>query len=31
MQVYALIKSVAIDRQSLGRRDNAERFLSETD
>ena len=31
LQVYALIKSVAIDRQSLGRRDGAERFLAEDD
>lgn len=31
LQVYALIKSVAIDRQSLGRRDAAERFLAEDD
>ena len=31
LRVYALIKSVAIDRQALGRRDGAERFLSEDD
>ncbi len=31
MQVYALIKSIAIDRQSLGRRDAGERFLAEED
>jgi molybdate transport system ATP-binding protein len=31
LQVYALIKSVAIDRQSLGRRDDAGRFLAEDD
>ncbi len=29
LSVYALIKSVAIDRQALGRRDGAERFLAE--
>lgn len=29
MEVYALIKSVAIDRQGLGRRDRTERFLAE--
>src|SRR3546814_10457585 len=29
LQVYALVKSVAIDRQSLGRRDAAARFLAE--
>ncbi|NIA67182.1 molybdenum ABC transporter ATP-binding protein [Pelagibius litoralis] len=29
LKVFALIKSVAIDRQSLGRRDQAARFLSE--
>jgi molybdate transport system ATP-binding protein len=31
LQVYALIKSVAIDRQSLGRRDDIGRFLAEDD
>jgi molybdate transport system ATP-binding protein len=31
LQVHALIKSVAIDRQSLGRRDDAGRFLAEDD
>ena len=31
LEVYALIKSVAIDRQGLGRRDRAGRFLSEDD
>ncbi|HEY9548060.1 MAG TPA: molybdenum ABC transporter ATP-binding protein, partial [Kiloniellaceae bacterium] len=31
LQVYALVKSVAIDRQSLGRRDAAARFLAEED
>jgi len=31
LPVYALIKSVAIDRQSLGRRDASERFLAEDD
>jgi molybdate transport system ATP-binding protein len=31
LQVYALIKSVAIDRQALGRRDAAERFLGQED
>jgi molybdate transport system ATP-binding protein len=31
LQVYALVKSVAIDRQSLGRRDDTARFLAEED
>jgi molybdate transport system ATP-binding protein len=31
LQVYALVKSIAIDRQSLGRRDGAERFLAQED
>jgi len=31
LEVYALIKSVAIDRQGLGRRDRAGRFLSKDD
>lgn len=31
LPVYALIKSVAIDRQSLGRRDSGGRFLAEDD
>ncbi len=31
LQVYALIKSVAIDRQALGRRDAAGRFLGQED